>query len=105
VNLTSRACPSAGPVPAFMYPTALENSCLVCAYIPNYVSVPIEFVAFIPEDGVNRPDSDLEGFGAMRLYLGAEERTLSRILLTSRGRFRPMHMVSCVYFDSRLNIF
>jgi hypothetical protein len=31
-NLTSRACASAGAVPALMHATALENSCRVCTY-------------------------------------------------------------------------
>jgi uncharacterized protein (DUF3820 family) len=31
--LTSRACASAGALPALMQPTALENNCRVCAYM------------------------------------------------------------------------
>jgi hypothetical protein len=32
-SLTPRACASAGALPALMHPTALENSCRVCAYM------------------------------------------------------------------------
>jgi hypothetical protein len=44
----------------------------------------------LPEDAVDRRDSNLEGFGATWLYLGARERTLSRSLRISRGRLHPV---------------
>jgi hypothetical protein len=73
-----------------MHPTPLENSCRVCAYVPIR-DVPIQVLpSFIPEDAINRLGSALGGFGATWLYLGAEERTLSRSLQISRGRLHPV---------------
>lgn len=94
-GLTSRACASAGALPALMRPTALVNSCRVCTYF--LINSPV-FLLFhfslIPGDVASRLGSIPQSTFAMWPCPVSAERTPSSIPLFSHGLLHPVkHLV------------
>lgn len=88
---TSRACASAGALPALMHPTARVNSCRVCTCVCVRQLALFKFkLSLVPGGAADRPGSAPQSSAAMPSGPVARGRTPSSTLLSSRGLPHPV---------------
>ena len=99
-SLTSRACASAGALPALMRPTALVNSCRVCTcfFISPTVFHPYH-LSLVPGGAIGRLGSIPRSISAEQPCLVSAERTLSSTPLSSHGLLHPIQNLADVIYQ------